>query len=85
MLEQLLTLWTAVPPSAQTSSQRPPAPQSWWGSVPAAAIAQSPSEPSRSQVTHWPSHAVLQQTPSTQKPLAHWRPTSHGWPLTAEA
>src|SRR3954468_14741820 len=41
------------------------------GSVPAATGAQVPTEPERLQVVQRPVHAVLQQTPSTQKPLAH--------------
>jgi hypothetical protein len=28
-------------------------------------------------------HALLQQTPSTQKPLAHWPPEEHELPLAA--
>jgi hypothetical protein len=34
--------------------------------------AQVPNEPATSQASHWPSQAASQQTPSTQKPLAHW-------------
>jgi hypothetical protein len=33
---------------------------------------QVPTEPETSQAWHWPPHAVLQQTPSTQLPLPHW-------------
>jgi hypothetical protein len=31
-----------------------------------------PALPVRLQASHWPRHAVLQQTPSTQLPLVHW-------------
>ena len=47
--------------------------QAWrtpWG-APLTAV-QVPSLPVTSQASHCPSQAVLQQSPSTQLPLAHW-------------
>jgi hypothetical protein len=38
--------------------------------VPVAAE-QVPTEPGTSHAWHWPSQAASQQTPSTQKPVAH--------------
>jgi len=34
-----------------------------------------------SQAWHWPVHAVSQQKPSTQLPLAHSAVPAHAWPL----
>jgi hypothetical protein len=57
-----------VPPQAEPSvAQAGRAP---WG-APVAEV-QVPAEPATSQASHWPPHAPSQQTPSTQKPLAHW-------------
>jgi hypothetical protein len=33
---------------------------------------QVPALPATLQASHWPAQALLQQTPSTQLPLAHW-------------
>ena len=40
--------------------------------APLATVAQVPTLPATSQAWHWPEHAVLQQTPSTQLALVHW-------------
>jgi hypothetical protein len=42
--------------------------------VPAEAFPHVPTAPVRSHRSHEPVHAVLQQTPSTQLPPAHWLP-----------
>jgi hypothetical protein len=44
---------------------------------------QVPALPSTSQASHWPVHALLQQTPSTQNPLAHAPLVPHAWPATS--
>jgi hypothetical protein len=41
---------------------------------------QVPNFPETSQASHWPSQAVSQHTPSTQKPVAHSGPLSHALP-----
>jgi hypothetical protein len=33
---------------------------------------QAPARPARLHASHWPPQAPSQQTPSTQKPVAHW-------------
>jgi hypothetical protein len=50
-----------------------------WGS-PAMGV-QVPWKLVASQASHWPWHATLQQTPSTQKPLVHWSLALHVWPF----
>jgi pimeloyl-ACP methyl ester carboxylesterase len=40
---------------------------------------QVPTLPVSTQLSHDPSQALSQQTPSTQKPLAHCAPTVHAW------
>jgi hypothetical protein len=42
------------------------------GCVLAGAGEQVPAEPARLHAWHWPVHAPLQHTPSTQKPDWHW-------------
>jgi hypothetical protein len=42
---------------------------------------QVPADPAASQASHWPPQAALQQTPSTQNPLAHWPAAPQGVPL----
>jgi hypothetical protein len=37
------------------------------------------------QAWHWPSHAELQQDPSTQKPLVHWLAVVHAFPFSSVA
>jgi hypothetical protein len=39
-----------------------------------------PALPSTSHASHWPVHALLQQTPSTQKPLTHAPSAPHSSP-----
>jgi hypothetical protein len=55
------------------------------GLVPAAALPQVPSAPPPlpAAVHAWqaPLHALLQQTPPTQKPLVHWLGIEHAVPL----
>jgi hypothetical protein len=41
---------------------------------------QVPSCPLSAQASHWPLQVVSQQTPSTQKPLAHWSVAEQSWP-----
>jgi len=51
--------------------------------VPLVTAAQVPSVPPVSaavQAWHEPVHALLQQTPSAQKPVAHWSAVVHGLP-----
>jgi hypothetical protein len=49
--------------------------QTWWGSAaPRVAGAQVPSRPDCAQLTQAPVQAMLQQTPSAQKPEAHCEP-----------
>jgi hypothetical protein len=48
---------------------------------PALMLVQVPSEPARLQASQAPAQAVLQHTPSTQLPLAHWVPAEHAVPL----
>jgi hypothetical protein len=45
--------------------------------VSAATAMQRPSALGMAQNTHWPSHALSQQTPSAQKPDLHWLFWSH--------
>jgi hypothetical protein len=40
-----------------------------------------PCAAATSHAWHWPAHAVLQQKPSTQKPVAHWSAAVHAAPL----
>ena len=40
-----------------------------------------PTLPARLQASHESPHAVLQQTPSTQLPLAHWLAAEHVGPM----
>ena len=42
-----------------------------------------PGAVATSQASHWPEHALVQQTPSTQKPLAHVRASAHATPVAA--
>jgi hypothetical protein len=42
---------------------------------------QVPTEPARSQRRQLPAQALLQQTPSTHWPEAHWQPSLHPTPL----
>jgi hypothetical protein len=44
-------------------------------------LVQVPREPARLQASQAPEQAVLQHTPSTQLPLAHWVPAAHAVPL----
>jgi hypothetical protein len=53
------------------------------GSVATSAGAHVPTLPWAAHVMHVPSHAEPQQTPSTQKPLAHSAPAVHGDPATS--
>jgi len=39
-----------------------------------------PTLPATSHAWHWPAQAALQQTPSVQKPLAHWLAAPHASP-----
>jgi hypothetical protein len=61
------------PSSAQTG--RTPC-----GAVPAAVGEQVPALPRTSQAWHWPVQVESQQTPSVQKPLAHWSAALHAAP-----
>lgn len=45
-------------------------------------VVQVPALPGRLQPRHVPVQVVLQQTPSTQLPLAHGTPPSQGWPVS---
>src|SRR5689334_7490891 len=64
---------------APLPSQPPTRPQvvaawaghSFFGSLPSPTIVQVPTEPGRLQEEQVPAHAVLQQTPSAQAPVAH--------------
>ena len=52
------------------------------GLVPMSAGIQVPTLPAAAQVRHGPSQAVLQQTPSEQKPEAHVAPPpGHAFPI----
>jgi hypothetical protein len=51
------------------------------GSVPSCAFTHIPTVPWSAQVTHVPVHALLQQTPSAQKPLAHSAAIAHELPI----
>jgi hypothetical protein len=53
------------------------------GSVATSAATQAPTLPCAAQVMHVPSHAEPQQTPSTQKPLAHSPAAAQGEPSTS--
>lgn len=55
--------------------------QSSSGSWPSGTGAQVPAQPSRPHDMHTPTHAVWQQTPSTQKPERHWSVALQGWPF----
>jgi hypothetical protein len=49
--------------------------------VPERTGVQVPRAPAEAQYWQRPAQAVLQQTPSTQLPLAHWSPLVQVWPL----
>ena len=51
------------------------------GSVPSCALTQVPTVPWSAHVTHVPVHALLQQTPSAQKPLAQSAAVAHELPI----
>jgi hypothetical protein len=60
-------VWTAVPSPLQTGAQLPS------GSImPAGMGRQVPGVPGRAQLRQGPAQGASQQTPSAQKPLAHW-------------
>jgi hypothetical protein len=62
-----------VAPSQAPAQEEPSVAQAVrapWGAPVTAA--QLPTLPATSHASHWPVHAVSQQTPSTQEPLAHW-------------
>jgi hypothetical protein len=42
---------------------------------------QVPALPDSAQASHWPSQALLQQTPSVQNPVVHWLPWVHAAPF----
>jgi hypothetical protein len=44
-------------------------------------LAQVPALPATLQAWQLPVHALLQHTPSTQLPLAHWLAMAHATPL----
>ncbi len=50
---------------------------------PAGRLAQVPTKPDTLQASHAPPHAVLQQTPSMQNPLAHSLKVEQKAPLAA--
>jgi len=52
------------------------------GSEPAGKFTQLPAMPSAAQVLHPSVHALVQQTPSTQKPLAHSPEQVHASPVS---
>jgi hypothetical protein len=56
-------------------------PQVGLPALPAVLTAQVPTEPVRLHASQAPPHAVLQQTPSTQLPEAHWLAAVHTVPL----
>jgi hypothetical protein len=76
----------SVPITAPSVPSQKPSPvhvapaQSPSGSVPAGCAVHKPSVPVNAHATQGPSHAVVQQSPSTQKPAAHWRVRSQGSP-----
>jgi hypothetical protein len=83
--------WQAPAPlQVPAFEQSPPrallATQSFFGSAPPTGTGeQVPTLPETLQLIHSPPvvaslHAVLQQTPSVQKPLAHWGPLAHDCP-----
>jgi hypothetical protein len=51
------------------------------GSLPLVELVQVPTDPARSQRRHAPPQELLQQTPSTQLPDAHWHPAVQATPL----
>jgi hypothetical protein len=55
------------------------------GSIRLGTLAQVPTAPTRLQAWHVPAQAVLQHTPSTQLPEAHWSgdAQSRPWPFFA--
>ena len=53
------------------------------GSVPGSARTQVPTFPDDEQVWQVPAQAVWQQTPSAQKPEAHWAAVWQGDPMAA--
>jgi len=56
--------------------------QIWWGSLPPAATGvQRPIDDGSAQLLHAPWQAFSQQTPSTQKLLAHSLAAVHAWPF----
>jgi hypothetical protein len=44
-------------------------------------VVQVPGFPLSEHAWHWPVQALLQHTPSTQKPLRHWVLPLHVWPV----
>ena len=51
------------------------------GAIPAGMTAQVPTLPARLHASQAAPQAVLQQTPSAQKPLLHWLPRPHAPPF----
>jgi hypothetical protein len=49
--------------------------------IPAGTVLQVPNAPGRLQARHEPQFGELQQTPSTQLPLAHWLAEVHAVPF----
>jgi hypothetical protein len=84
-------LHAPAPLQVPAFEQSPPrallATQSFFGSAPPTGTGeQVPTLPETLQLMHSPVvasslQAVLQQTPSVQKPLAHWGPLAHDWPV----
>jgi hypothetical protein len=50
--------------------------------APAVTVVQVPSVPATSHAWHWPPQALLQQRPSTQKPLPQSLAAEQVWPLS---
>jgi hypothetical protein len=70
-----------APAPLHAPPQAPEPKHSSAGSCPAGIAVQAPAEPITLQAWQAPPHAAAQQTPSVQKPLAHWDARTQALPL----
>jgi len=84
------TVWAAYREHPPIPSQTPDCPQldaalraqmPWGSAAPNVVGAQVPIRPGCAQLTQGPVQAMLQQTPSAQKPEAHWDPAAQKAPV----
>ena len=52
-----------------------------WGASPGGSVVQTPRLPATSHASHWPAHALVQHTLSTQRPVPHSALVPHAAPV----